>query len=61
MNEKSKDYLLKTIIAIILMGFGCWAFSLGGKSNIIMGSISFLIGFIMMLVLYGQKWLWWWH
>jgi hypothetical protein len=59
MTEKSKDYLLKTIVAIILMALGAWAVNIGGKLNVILGSICFLIGFIIMAVLYGQKWLWW--
>ena len=59
MTEKSKDYLLKTVVAIILMAIGGWWFSIGGKPNVALGSICFLIGFIMMAVLYGQKWLWW--
>lgn len=59
MTEKSKDYLLKTVVAIILMAVGGWWVSVGGKLNVVLGSVCFLIGFIIMAVLYGQKWLWW--
>jgi hypothetical protein len=59
MTGKTKDYLLKTIVAIILIAVGAWGVSVGGKLNVIFGSICFLIGFIIMAVLYGRKWLWW--
>ena len=59
MTEKSKDYLLKTIVAIILMAVGAWGVHTGGKLNVVLGSICFLFGFIIMAVLYGEKWLWW--
>jgi membrane-bound ClpP family serine protease len=60
MTESSKDYLLKTIVAIILIAVGVWGIYIGGQTNVILGSICFLIGFIIMLALYGGKWLWWW-
>lgn len=59
MTEESEDYLLKTIVAIILMAVGAWWVYDGGKQNLILGSICFLVGFVIMTVLYGQKWLWW--
>ncbi len=59
MTEKSKDYLLKTLAAFILMALGAWGVQTGAKLNVILGSICFLIGFIICAVLYGEKWLWW--
>jgi len=59
MTGKSKNYLLKTIVALILMAAGAWMISAGGKLNVVMGAICFLIGFIIMAVLYGDKWLGW--
>jgi hypothetical protein len=60
MTEDTKDYLFKTLLAFALMGLGGWGVSMGGQGNIIFGAICFLIGFIILLVLYGEKWLWWW-
>jgi hypothetical protein len=59
MREKSKDYLLKTLVAFVLMAVGAWGVHIGGKLNVISGAVCFLIGFTIMAVLYGQKWLWW--
>ncbi len=57
MKKDSKDYFLKTFVAFVLIGLGAWGISIG---YVILGVISFLIGFIIGLALYGQKWFWWW-
>ena len=59
MTEKSKDYLLKTIVAIILMAIGAWWIHYGSGQRHVLGALCVLVGFAIMGVLYGQKWLWW--
>ena len=60
MTKKSKKYLFLTAVGVTLVFFGAWGCSLGGKLNIILGAILFLIGFLIMLHLYGWKWIEWW-
>ena len=57
MSEKSKDYLLKTIVAIILLVASACSIHSGEAINTILGSVCFLIGFVIMLVPYGYRWL----
>lgn len=59
MTGKPKDDLLKTFLAIVLMAAGTRGVHTGGEMNAVMGAVCFLIGFIIMTALYGQKWLWW--
>lgn len=60
MRSTSKNYLLKTLLAVVLMAVGAWGFHLGGRINAILGGSLFVLGFVIMLVLYGKDWLQWW-
>ena len=60
MTNKSKNYLFLTLLAFVLMYVGAWAFNDGEGATKIAGAISFAIGFIICLVLYGGKFLHWW-
>ena len=60
MKAETKSYLVKTLVAIALMILGAWGYQLGGKTNHILGAICFVAGFIIMAVIYGEKWLYWW-
>ena len=61
MTKESKKYLIKTLVAVALMLLGAWGISMGGKVNLILGAICFLIGFIICLVIYGLDFLQWWR
>ncbi len=60
MQEETKTYLLRTIVALTLIGFGAYGYNLGGKTNQILSGICFITGFLIMLITYGGKWLHWW-
>ena len=59
MTEGSKNYLLKTLLAFVLIAVGAWGYQSGIKLNMIVGAICFLIEFIICAILYGNKWIWW--
>ena len=61
-NEMSKEsafYLLLTLLAFALMGCGWYLLDLGGAVNATAGLVSLLTGFVIGLVLYGEKLSWW--
>ena len=55
-NKKSALYLILTVVAFALLGFGGYLIRLGGVLNIIGGLLLSIIGFIIGVVLYGDNW-----
>jgi hypothetical protein len=60
MTAETKSTLLKTFVAIALMILGVWGFNMNNKTNSILGAILFIIGFVIMAVIYKSKWIDWW-
>jgi hypothetical protein len=60
MTAETKSTLLKTLVAIALMILGVWGFNMNNKTNSILGAILFIIGFVIMAVIYKSKWIDWW-
>lgn len=59
MSKESVFYLMLTIMAFGLIGLGCYLMDAGGAINLISGLLCFIIGFIIGMILYGEKWTWW--
>jgi hypothetical protein len=57
MTKESKNYLLKTILAIALMIVGAWGGHTQHGIGKILAGVCFLTGFVIMLLLYGDRWL----
>ena len=57
MKAETKKYLITSSVAIVVIIAGIWGFNIGGRTNEILGTISFLTGFIIMFATYGLKWL----
>lgn len=57
MTQDSKEYLLKTIVAVLLIIVGAWGIYAYNGFIEVLAVICFLIGFIIMLALYGWRWL----
>ncbi|HWI92729.1 MAG TPA: hypothetical protein VNT20_15740 [Flavisolibacter sp.] len=60
MTAETKSTLLKTLVAIALMILGVWGFNMNNKTNSILGAILFIIGLVIMTVIYKSKWIDWW-
>lgn len=57
MTKESRTYLFKTMVAFVLMIGGGWGIYTYAGFTKALAAICFLIGFIIMLALYGWKWL----
>jgi nitrate reductase NapE component len=58
-SGKSASYLLKTVIAFLLMAVGAWGVHLDSGWSYPLGVVAFVAGFGIMTYLYRGKWLWW--
>ena len=56
MSKESVFYLILTIISFALMLGGWYLMDVGGIINVIAGIIFLVIGFIIGLLLYGERW-----
>ncbi len=55
-NNKTAIYLILTIIAFALMGFGAYLIGVGGVLYIAFGVVFGIIGYIIGLTLYRDNW-----
>jgi hypothetical protein len=53
---ETRVYLIVAIVAIALMGFGYYSITIGGTLNIIIGFFFFIVGLLLGLVFFGDKW-----